>query len=73
MKYPLRRNCREVVHLVLAREDRRLPWLERLAVRLHMQVCQACPRFARQVALMRNAMQQWRHYAERDDETAGPA
>ena len=73
MKYPLRRNCREVVRLVLAREDRQLPWLERLAVRLHMQMCQACPRFEHQVALMRNAMQRWRHYAEHDDEAPGSA
>ena len=70
MKF-LRRNCREVTRLVLAREDRALPWADRLAVRLHMQICQACPRFEKQVALMRGAMQQWRSYSERDADAGG--
>lgn len=70
MKF-LRRNCREVTRLVLAREDRALPWPDRLAVRLHMQICKACPRFEQQVALMRGAMQQWRSYSERDADGGG--
>jgi hypothetical protein len=66
MKF-LQRNCREVTRLVLAGEDRRLGWFERLLVRSHLRVCGACPRFARQVALMREAMGRWRRYA--GDET----
>lgn len=58
------RSCREVTRLVLAGEDRRLGWFERLLVRQHLRVCAACPRFARQVALMRGAMGRWRHYAD---------
>ena len=58
------RNCREVTRLVLAGEDRRLGWVERVAVRLHMQVCAACPKFSRQVALMRQAMPRWRAYRD---------
>lgn len=58
----LNRNCREVTALVLARQERELGLAERLAVRLHMVICQACPRFARQVALMRRAMPRWRAY-----------
>lgn len=64
--YPLRRTCKEVTALVIAREDRALPLLERLALRLHMAMCQACPTFERQVLTMRNAMKQWRGYT--DDE-----
>ena len=59
------RNCREVSALVLAGEDRRLGTLERLALRLHMQICAACPRFERQVALMRQALPRWRAYRDR--------
>ena len=62
--YPLRRTCKEVTALVIAREDRALPLAERLALRLHMAMCQACPTFERQVLTMRNAMQQWRGYRE---------
>ncbi len=61
------RNCREVAALVIGGEDRRLTWTERLAVRMHMQICVACPRFGRQVALMREALPRWRAYREGDE------
>ena len=64
--YPFRRTCKEVSALLIAREDRELPLSERLALRLHLTMCQACPRFERQVLTMRNAMKQWRNYG--DDE-----
>lgn len=64
--YPFRRTCKEVSVLLIAREDRELPLSERLALRLHLAMCQACPRFERQVLTMRNAMKQWRNYG--DDE-----
>ena len=50
--------------MVIAREDRALPWIDRLALRLHMAACAACPTFERQVITMRNAMRQWRNYEE---------
>lgn len=59
---PLKRTCKEVTALVIAREDRTLPFRERLALRLHMAICAACPTFERQVLTMRNAMKQWRNY-----------
>lgn len=67
--YPFRRTCKEVSALLIAREDRELPLSERLAMRLHLAMCQACPRFERQVLTMRNAMKQWRNYGA-DDNTA---
>jgi len=60
----LNRNCREVTALVLARQERELGLVERLAVRLHMVICKACPRFARQAALMQEAMPRWRAYRD---------
>ncbi len=61
---PFNRTCKEVTALVIAREDRALPWGDRVALRLHMVVCAACPTFERQVITMRNAMLQWRNYEE---------
>jgi predicted anti-sigma-YlaC factor YlaD len=61
------RNCREVTELVLAGEDRRLGLVERLAVRVHLRICQACPKFVRQVALMRQALPRWRAYRDGGD------
>lgn len=66
MKF-LQRNCRQVTELVLAGEDRSLGVFERWAVRAHLKVCGACPRFYRQVALMREALPRWRAYRETAD------
>ncbi|MCX2861796.1 zf-HC2 domain-containing protein [Paucibacter sp. PLA-PC-4] len=63
----LSRSCRQVTHLVLQAEDRALPLRDRLAVRLHMLMCKACPRFADQLALMRSASKRWRQYSESQD------
>lgn len=60
----LRRTCKEVTHLVLHAEDKPLPLADRLAVRLHMAACDACPRFVKQVELMRKASEAWRRYTE---------
>jgi Putative zinc-finger len=63
----LKRTCKEVSALVIAREDRPLPWQDRIALKLHMAICNACPRFARQVLLMRNVMKPWRNYDNSTD------
>jgi hypothetical protein len=57
-----RKTCKEVTALVIAREDRALPWRDRLALRLHMAICSACPTFERQVLTLRNAIKRWRNY-----------
>lgn len=58
----LRRTCKQVASLLIAREDRTLPLSDRLALRLHLAACIACPKFERQVLTMRNALRQWRNY-----------
>jgi hypothetical protein len=58
----LRRTCKEVAALLVAREDRELPALERVALRLHLAACKACPRFEQQMLVMRDATKRWRNY-----------
>lgn len=60
---PLNRTCREVAAILVAREDRALGLADRVALRLHMVICDACPRFERQMLTMRNSLQRWRNYA----------
>lgn len=60
----LRRTCREAATLMLSRQERALPWVERLALRLHFVACKACPRFERQLEVMNASMKRWRHYSE---------
>ena len=61
---PFRKTCRETAALLVAREDRALSMADRIALRLHLLACAACPRFERQILTMRNSMQQWRNYAD---------
>ena len=63
---PFMRTCKEASALMLAREDQSLPMQERLALRLHLAICAACPRFERQLLTLRNAMKQWRNYEGND-------
>ena len=68
----LRRSCKEVAALLVAREDRRLPLGEQVALRLHLAACEACPSFERQLQLMRAAFGRWRQQASQDaDPPAG--
>jgi hypothetical protein len=60
----LRRTCKEVATLLVAREDRELPVVERVALRLHLMACSACPVFERQLLTLRKALDRWRHYTD---------
>lgn len=73
MKLPLMRTCREVATILVAREDRALSPSDRLALYIHMLMCQACPRFERQMLSMRNGLRQWRNYTQHDDATGAVA
>lgn len=66
--YALMLNCKEAAALMLAREDRALLLADRAALRMHLFICKACPRFERQLLTMRNAMKQWRGYVEGEGE-----
>lgn len=61
-------DCRQATHLVLQGEDEPLPWADRLRLRMHLALCVACPRFVRQVALMRRAIGGWRAYKDGGEE-----
>ncbi|WP_342620209.1 zf-HC2 domain-containing protein [Rhodoferax sp. GW822-FHT02A01] len=63
---PFKRTCKEATALMVAREDRALGLADRLALRLHLLICEACPRFERQMLAMRNGMKQWRNYTTQD-------
>ncbi len=67
MSIPLMRTCKEVTAMVVARDDRDLKLADRLALRMHMAICDACPLFERQMLTMRNGLRQWRNYSGPDD------
>jgi hypothetical protein len=57
-------SCREASVLLSQQQDRDLGFGERLGLRLHLAVCDACRRLARQLPFMRSAL---RRYLEHDD------
>ena len=63
----LRRTCKQAAALVIAREDRALNLPDKVALKLHMLACKACPRFEQQVLTLRAAMGKWRNYADIDE------
>ena len=56
--YSIKLSCREASHLVSEDLDRRLGWVERIALRIHLAICDGCSNFSKQVAFLRKALQQ---------------
>ncbi len=62
-------NCRQVSRLVSQAMDVKLPWHQRLGVRLHLLYCAWCRRYAAQVQFLRKATT---HLAQQPIEGKGP-
>jgi len=66
MNLPLRRTCKQAAALMSQRLDHELPMADRVALRLHLIACNACPIFDRQMRLIAQAMGSWRGYIDRN-------
>jgi hypothetical protein len=49
-------TCKEATRLVSQGLDRRLGFGQRVALRVHLLVCDGCSHFSKQVAFLRKAM-----------------
>lgn len=56
MRITIRLSCKEASRLISESMDRRLSFTERIALRLHVSVCDACSRFTRQLLFLRRAL-----------------
>jgi hypothetical protein len=63
MKIPLRVTCKQAASLLIAREDREIALSEKVALRLHIYACKACPNFEQQILIMRKSLKLWRDYS----------
>ena len=50
-------SCKEAAQLASQGLDRRLGFGERVALRLHLAICDGCSRFTKQIAFLRKAVQ----------------
>ena len=51
-----RLSCREASKLISEGMDRRLSFSERIGLRLHVRICDACTRFTSQLNFLRKAL-----------------
>ena len=49
-------TCREASRLASQGMDQRLPFGRRVALRVHLAICDGCTNFTKQVAFLRKAM-----------------
>jgi len=49
-------SCKEVSRLVSQGLDRRLPFGRRVALRVHLAVCDGCTNFSKQMGFLRKAV-----------------
>lgn len=48
-------TCKQASEIISQSYDRRLSWRERLSLRLHLLICDACTNFAKQMRFLRQA------------------
>jgi hypothetical protein len=63
-------TCRETTELASRAMDQRLPFADRMAMHLHLALCENCARFSRQLQEMRR---QFRVETAANDDAAGLA
>ncbi|MGH6631232.1 MAG: zf-HC2 domain-containing protein [Burkholderiales bacterium] len=51
-------SCKEVTRLVSQGMDRRLPFGRRVALRVHLAICDGCTNFTKQMQFLRDAVRQ---------------
>ena len=53
-------KCKQATQLMSQSQDRNLTRVERIQLKLHLLMCSGCAQYNKQMALLRNAMQQIR-------------
>jgi len=49
-------DCKHAAQLISRGMDESLPWPQRVALRLHLAICDACTNFSRNARLLREAI-----------------
>ena len=52
-------SCKDASRLVSQEQDARMSFWQRVTLRLHLSVCDACTRFERQIRFLRAAMRKY--------------
>lgn len=68
----MRLTCKEATQLVSQGLDRELSAWERVKLRLHLTICDACSNFARQSAFIRRALKRLGEASDQDQHGGTP-
>jgi Putative zinc-finger len=60
------RACAKAARMISAAQDRPLTLTERVALRLHVAICDGCANYEKQVQFLRRAMGRWANYTGDD-------
>ena len=52
----MRVKCKEAAQIISRGMDESLPWPQRVALRLHLALCDACTNFSRNMRMLREAI-----------------
>lgn len=66
-------TCKQASQLVSISLDRPLSWSERLQLKLHLLLCNACRRFNQQLQMLRAVLRLTRNQIENDSSIQLPA
>jgi hypothetical protein len=58
-------SCKEVTRLVSQGLDRRLPFGRRVALRVHLAICDGCTNFTRQMDFLRKAVRRLAEHSQK--------
>jgi hypothetical protein len=60
-------NCKQASHLVSQSMEAKLSFRQRLGLRVHLMMCDACTQFSRQLLVLREAISQLARKTENDE------
>ena len=58
-------SCKEVTRLVSQGLDQRLPFGRRVALRIHLAICDGCTNFSKQMVFLRRALSKLAHQSQK--------
>jgi len=61
-------SCREASRLLSESQDQRLPWRQRMSLKLHIAMCSGCRSLGRQMDSLRGISRQYRHHPDRPED-----
>lgn len=65
-------TCKEAGQLIADSQDRHLGFMEWFSLRFHLMMCDICPFYERQLAVLRSLMSRWGKTASEQDSAVLP-